>query len=311
MNVRPLKSTSHYLVEALIAITLLGTHFNVRAQSRTWTGQNGVAIEAELVAVSDDGQSVALRATDGQIKQSALLNLSETDRAFVETYQKQKREMGLVSFRGKWVTKDQKTILADKERQEYEAQKRKAEEEAAKYRCSGCNGTGKVYESNIGGVWVPFPEPRRDLGFQGPTPCEDCGGTGKNENPCPRCGGEGYIRTGEVMIDGDLGQAIELCPQCDGSGRTSSVVGNATRGRNSVATGSTASSRTTCGTCKGSGKCSYCGGTGITKGKKPHELGASCLKCFRSPYARYRCSTCNGSGYTHSRSAGTGERRNN
>ncbi len=49
--------------------------------------------------------------------------------------------------------------------------------------CPYCGGTGKAYESFIGGVWIPYPEPRRDLGYRGPVTCRKCGGTGKMAGP--------------------------------------------------------------------------------------------------------------------------------
>lgn len=60
-----------------------------------------------------------------------------------------------------------------------EAPARATERGSASSQCPGCDGTGEVYESFIGGAWIPYPQPRRDLGFRGPVACEKCNGTGR------------------------------------------------------------------------------------------------------------------------------------
>ena len=104
-------------------------------QVRTWTGENGASIDAELVSVSDDGNTVSLRAKDGSVKQGSISMLSSDDRDYIQSHEKAQRDKGLVKLQGRWVSPAEKRAVeqqaAEDEARQAEQIRQKAEEAKA------------------------------------------------------------------------------------------------------------------------------------------------------------------------------------
>lgn len=84
--------TVRHQVSILTVCALLVVPYHTWAQIRTWHGQNGVNIEAELVSVNDDATTVTLRTADGQLKQGSVSRLLEGDRWFIAEFEKAQRK---------------------------------------------------------------------------------------------------------------------------------------------------------------------------------------------------------------------------
>lgn len=87
------------------------------AEFRTWAGKNGVSIQAELISVNDDTQSVSLHTSEGKNCQTAMSNLSEEDQKYIRVYEKNQKEKGLMKFRGQWLTPEQIKEIEIKDRE--------------------------------------------------------------------------------------------------------------------------------------------------------------------------------------------------
>lgn len=67
---------------AVLCLVLLVAHSGL-AEVRTWTGNNGVSLDAEFVRLQGDGVSLVLRKRDGSLMQTKTYNLSSDDQVYV------------------------------------------------------------------------------------------------------------------------------------------------------------------------------------------------------------------------------------
>ncbi|MDZ4197721.1 MAG: hypothetical protein U1E27_00385, partial [Kiritimatiellia bacterium] len=120
--------------------------------------------------------------------------------------------------------------------------------------------------------------------------CSTCSGSGRRG--CEPCGGTGI----RACSNGRCIQGTEICPECNGSGRTQSSGGSRSLTRGCTACNSTG--KRTCSTCEGKGflvcapcqgrgeiLCARCGGSG---------QNATCNRCTGSGLAD--CTACRGTG---------------
>jgi len=119
---------NRYQVSVLTILVLLVVPWYTWAQTRKWSGQNGISIEAELVSVSDDATTVTLRTTDGQLKQGSISRLSEDDRTFIAEFEKAQQEKGLLKVNGKWLSAEASRQYREELKQRESAQRRSDEE---------------------------------------------------------------------------------------------------------------------------------------------------------------------------------------
>lgn len=88
------------------------------AEYRSWTGKNGIAVEAELIGITDDSKFVSLRSREGRITQGAVDKLSEEDQQFIREYENDQKAKGMVKFRNRWMSPG---LVKDIKRREQEA----------------------------------------------------------------------------------------------------------------------------------------------------------------------------------------------
>ena len=87
------------------------------AEYRTWTGKNGVTMEAELVSINDNGSSVSIRLKNGEVRQTFLNNISTEDQQYIKSYEKDAKAKGLVKFKGQWLSQTQIKRIEMQERE--------------------------------------------------------------------------------------------------------------------------------------------------------------------------------------------------
>jgi len=221
-----------------------------------WTGQNGITIEAELVSISDDGTTVTLKKTDGEVRQGLLTKLSDEDQALIKAQQAK----GLVVFNKRWVSQGEKKELQEEMMAKaFSRLKNSPLDPSAladlKSSLQNVTDTNNLYrlgtihslgcyltdrKQGAGAEWswlrkVARSDPYVQLlvfQYMGQK-CDACKGEGKVPVPCSNCKGSGRCQFCSGKGEYDL--------ICRGTGKCPKCRGNKTDGL------------TTCANCRGTG----------------------------------------------------------